>query len=456
MSGSCRRTSRSSRSRRSLCAGVTVYKGLKATDTRPGDWVVVSGIGGLGHMAVQYAKAMGLNVVAVDISEAKLHLARKLGASLAVNAREADPAAFVKKEVGGAQGVLVTAVSPKAFEQALGMVGRGGTVSLVGLPPGSFPLPIFDTVLNGITVRGSIVGTRLDLQEALDFAGAGKVKATVAAEPLENINRSSPACARATSRAASSSTSRNKGHVMNTDPIVIVGLARTPVGAFQGELKGFAAPELGAAAIRAAVERAKISPDEVDEVIMGCVLPAGQGQAPARQASLGAGLPLATGCTTINKMCGSGMKAAMFAHDLLLSGNGECHRRRRHGIDDQRAVPAAEGARRPAHGPRPGARPHVLRRPGRRLRQGQADGHVRRGHRGQVQLSRASTGRVRHRIAQARAEGEQGRLVRMGDHADRDQGRARKRSSSRPTSRRSRRTWRRSRRSSPRSARTAR
>ncbi len=109
---------------------------------------------------------------------------------------------------------------------------------------------------------------------------------------------------------------------MNTDPIVIVGLARTPMGAFQGELKGFAAPDLGAAAIRAAVERARISPEEVDEVIMGCVLPAGQGQAPARQASLAAGLPLATGCTTINKMCGSGMKAAMFAHDLLISGNG--------------------------------------------------------------------------------------------------------------------------------------
>jgi acetyl-CoA C-acetyltransferase len=104
---------------------------------------------------------------------------------------------------------------------------------------------------------------------------------------------------------------------MQNDPIVIVGLARTPMGAFQGELKGFAAPELGAAAIRAAVERAGIRPDEVQEVIMGCVLPAGQGQAPARQASLGAGLPLAAGCTTVNKMCGSGMKAAMFAHDLL-------------------------------------------------------------------------------------------------------------------------------------------
>jgi acetyl-CoA C-acetyltransferase len=110
---------------------------------------------------------------------------------------------------------------------------------------------------------------------------------------------------------------------MHSDPAVIVGLARTPMGGFQGELKGFAAPELGAAAIRAAVERAKLGPEDVQEVIMGCVLPAGQGQAPARQASLGAGLPLGTGCTTVNKMCGSGMKAAMFANDLLLSGSSE-------------------------------------------------------------------------------------------------------------------------------------
>jgi acetyl-CoA C-acetyltransferase len=106
---------------------------------------------------------------------------------------------------------------------------------------------------------------------------------------------------------------------MNPDPIVIVAAARTPMGAFQGELKSFAAPELGAAAIRAAVERAKIRPEDVQEVIMGCVLPAGLGQAPARQASLGAGLPLAAGCTTVNKMCGSGMKAAMLAHDALLA-----------------------------------------------------------------------------------------------------------------------------------------
>jgi acetyl-CoA C-acetyltransferase len=110
---------------------------------------------------------------------------------------------------------------------------------------------------------------------------------------------------------------------MQNDPIVIVSAARTPMGAFQGELKGFAAPELGAAAIRAALERAKLKPEDIQEAIMGCVLPAGQGQAPARQAALGAGLPLAVGCTTINKMCGSGMKAAMFAHDLLLAGSSE-------------------------------------------------------------------------------------------------------------------------------------
>ena len=108
-----------------------------------------------------------------------------------------------------------------------------------------------------------------------------------------------------------------------SDPVVIVGLARTPMGALQGELKDFAAPELGAVAIRAAVERAAIAPADVQEVIMGCVLPAGQGQAPARQASLGAGVPLAAGCTTINKMCGSGMKAAMLAHDLLLAGTND-------------------------------------------------------------------------------------------------------------------------------------
>jgi len=110
---------------------------------------------------------------------------------------------------------------------------------------------------------------------------------------------------------------------MSADPVVIVGAARTAMAGLQGDFKDVAAPALGAAAIKAALERSGLAADKVDEAIMGCVLPAGQGQAPARQAALGAGLPLGTGCTTVNKMCGSGMKAAMLAHDLLLAGSAE-------------------------------------------------------------------------------------------------------------------------------------
>lgn len=109
----------------------------------------------------------------------------------------------------------------------------------------------------------------------------------------------------------------------NVDPVVIVGMARTAMGGFQGALKDLKAPELGSAAIKAALADARVGADEVDEVVMGCVLPAGQGQAPARQASLGAGVPDSVGCTTINKMCGSGMKAAMFSHDLLAAGTND-------------------------------------------------------------------------------------------------------------------------------------
>jgi acetyl-CoA C-acetyltransferase len=107
------------------------------------------------------------------------------------------------------------------------------------------------------------------------------------------------------------------------DPVVIVGSARTPMGSFQGDLATLTAPEMGAVAIRATIERAGLKPEDVQEVIMGCVLPAGQGQAPARQASLGAGIPDAVGCTTVNKMCGSGMKAAMLAHDLIAAGTND-------------------------------------------------------------------------------------------------------------------------------------
>ncbi|HTZ74458.1 MAG TPA: alcohol dehydrogenase AdhP [Candidatus Aquilonibacter sp.] len=171
-----------------LCAGVTTYKGLKETEARPGEWVVISGVGGLGHVAVQYAKAMGLNVVAVDLGPDKMKLAQKLGADLTIDAATDDPAAVVQKRIGGAHGVLVTAVSLGAFKQALGMLRRGGTCVLNGLPPGEFPVSVFDLVLNRYTLRGSIVGTRKDLQEALDFAAAGKVKATIETQPLECIN----------------------------------------------------------------------------------------------------------------------------------------------------------------------------------------------------------------------------------------------------------------------------
>ncbi len=171
-----------------LCAGVTVYKGLKETDTKPGDTVVVSGIGGLGHLAVQYAKAMGRSVIAVDIAEDKLRLAREMGADLAINAAEQDPVAEVHDACGGAEGVLVTAVSEKAFAQAVGMLGKRGTMALVGLPPGTFDLNIFDTVLNRKTIRGSIVGTRMDLIEALQFAGDGKVACHYSMDTLDNVN----------------------------------------------------------------------------------------------------------------------------------------------------------------------------------------------------------------------------------------------------------------------------
>lgn len=171
-----------------LCAGVTTYKGLKETDAQPGDWVVISGVGGLGHVAVQYATSMGYRVIAVDVANDKLDLARALGAEIALNARRVDPVDEVQRLIGGAHGALVTAVSPIAFSQSIGMLRSGGTVSLVGLPPGSFDTPIFDVVLKRLTIRGSIVGTRADLAEALDFAARGKVRATFETQPLDAIN----------------------------------------------------------------------------------------------------------------------------------------------------------------------------------------------------------------------------------------------------------------------------
>jgi propanol-preferring alcohol dehydrogenase len=166
---------------------VTVYKGLKETDAKPGQTVVISGIGGLGHLAVQYARAMGMRVVAVDVADEKLSLAKALGAEVAINAKTQDPVDEVTR-LGGADGVLVTAVSTQAFAQAVGMLAPGGTMSLVGLPPGEFPLPIFDVVLNRKTIRGSIVGTRADLAESLAFAADGKVATHFSMDSLDNVN----------------------------------------------------------------------------------------------------------------------------------------------------------------------------------------------------------------------------------------------------------------------------
>lgn len=171
-----------------LCAGVTVYKGLKMTGVRPGQWVVISGIGGLGHIAVQYARAMGMRVVAVDVDDSKLALARTHGAEVTVNAATHEPGEAVQAATGGAHGVLVTAVHPKAFDQALGVVRRGATIVFNGLPPGTFDADIFDIVLRAITIRGSIVGTRQDLADALDFYARGEIHPTVHVETLEDVN----------------------------------------------------------------------------------------------------------------------------------------------------------------------------------------------------------------------------------------------------------------------------
>jgi len=171
-----------------LCAGVTTYKALKVANVKPGEWVAIYGIGGLGHIALQYAKAMGYNVVAVDIADEKLELAKELGADLTINGLNVDPAEAIKDKIGGAHGAVSVAVTKKAFEQAYRSVRRGGSLVVVGLPNAELPIPIFDTVLNGVTVKGSIVGTRKDMQEALDFAAQGKVKAIIETQPLEKIN----------------------------------------------------------------------------------------------------------------------------------------------------------------------------------------------------------------------------------------------------------------------------
>jgi propanol-preferring alcohol dehydrogenase len=173
-----------------ICAGITTYKGIKETEAKAGEWIVISGAGGLGHLAIQYAKVMGLKVCAVDVDDGKLALAKTLGADLVVNAAHGGAEETVKKGTnGGAHGVLITAPSLSAFRQGVGMTRKRGTCVLVGLPPGDFPVPLFDVVANCITIRGSFVGNRQDMAETLAFAAAGKVKADIELQPLSSINQ---------------------------------------------------------------------------------------------------------------------------------------------------------------------------------------------------------------------------------------------------------------------------
>ncbi|WP_456073071.1 zinc-dependent alcohol dehydrogenase [Dongia mobilis] len=174
-----------------LCAGVTTYRGLKRTKVRPGQWMAVVGIGGLGHIAVQYAVAMGMRVAAVDVDDEKLKLAKKLGAEFTVNAKKADPVAEIQAKLSGTHGAVVTAVATQAFEQAIGMLRPAGTVAYIGLPGGKADQirTSISAITNWeLTVTGSNVGTRLDLNEAVDFALRGAVKAKIQKVRIGQVN----------------------------------------------------------------------------------------------------------------------------------------------------------------------------------------------------------------------------------------------------------------------------
>jgi alcohol dehydrogenase, propanol-preferring len=170
------------------CAGVTTYKAVKVSDARPSDLVAVFGIGGLGHLAMQYAQIAGASVVAVDIVDHKLDLAKRLGAAYQVNALKEDPVEVIQ-QLGGADAAIVLAVSPKACEQAFASLRRNGRLVFVALPAdNTVELPIFETVLNGITVTGSIVGTRLDLAETYELHADGRTTVVRETRKLETVN----------------------------------------------------------------------------------------------------------------------------------------------------------------------------------------------------------------------------------------------------------------------------
>ena len=170
------------------CAGVTTFKAVKVSGIQPGETTAVFGIGGLGHLAVQYARILGGQVIAVDIEDAKLDLARELGADHVVNARQADPVEAIR-QLGGADVAVSLATSPRAFEQAFGSLRRGGRLVCVALPAdGTMSIPIFDTVIGGKSIIGSIVGTRKDLSDVFALHAAGRSKVVAQACQLEDVN----------------------------------------------------------------------------------------------------------------------------------------------------------------------------------------------------------------------------------------------------------------------------
>jgi len=170
------------------CAGVTTYKAVKVAGTRSSDFVAVFGVGGLGHLAIQYAAIAGGRVVAVDVIDEKLELARELGAEFTINAKKEDPVEAIQR-LGGVDQAIALAVSPRAFEQAYASLRRGGKLVFVALPADNeITLPIFETVLNGITIIGSIVGTRMDLREVFELHAAGKTRVIRETRPLDQVN----------------------------------------------------------------------------------------------------------------------------------------------------------------------------------------------------------------------------------------------------------------------------
>ena len=170
------------------CAGVTTYKAVKVGNVRPNDLVAISGIGGLGHLALQYARIFGGTVAAIDVTDEKLQLAKELGADIVIDARTEDPASVLQQH-GGADVAIGLAVDDRSFATAYGGLRRGGRLVLVALPAaGELRIPVFDTVLNGTSVIGSIVGTRADLADVLDLHAQGRTRVCAETRPLADVN----------------------------------------------------------------------------------------------------------------------------------------------------------------------------------------------------------------------------------------------------------------------------